>query len=65
MKNNKTTFSNYLVSGVTALALTAGLASAASAAENGKFRVGIVTFLSGPAAGPFGVPSANAAKILV
>lgn len=65
MKNNKTTLSNYLVSGVAALALTAGLASAASAAENGKFRVGIVTFLSGPAAGPFGVPSANAAKILV
>jgi len=65
VKNNKTTFSKYLVSGVAALALTAGLASGASAAENGKFRIGIVTFLSGPAAGPFGVPSANAAKVLV
>ena len=28
-------------------------------------RLGIVTFLSGPAAGPFGVPAANAAKLLV
>ncbi|MBV17134.1 MAG: ABC transporter substrate-binding protein [Thalassospira sp.] len=65
MKNNKATFSKYLVSGVAALALTAGMATGASAAENGKFRVGIVTFLSGAAAGPFGVPSANAAKVLV
>ena len=65
MKNNKATFSKYLVSGVAALALSAGMASGASAAENGKFRVGIVTFLSGAAAGPFGVPSAYAAKVLV
>ena len=28
-------------------------------------RLGIVTFLSGPASGPFGVPAANAAKLLV
>jgi branched-chain amino acid transport system substrate-binding protein len=35
------------------------------AAENGKFRIGIVTFLSGGAAGPFGVPAANAAKLTV
>jgi len=65
VKNNKSTFSKYLVSGVAALALAAGAAGSTSAAENGKFRVGIVTFLSGPAAGPFGVPSANAAKVLV
>jgi len=65
VKNNKSKFSKYLVSGVAALALAAGAAGSASAAENGKFRVGIVTFLSGPAAGPFGVPSANAAKVLV
>ena len=65
MKNNKATFSKYLASGVAALALTAGMATGTSAAENGKFRVGIVTFLSGAAAGPFGVPSANAAKVLV
>jgi len=51
------------------LAITAGVAlsmgSSAMAAENGKFRIGVVTFLSGPAAGPFGEPSANAAKVLV
>lgn len=41
------------------------LAGGAAAAENGKFRLGIVTFLSGPAAGPFGIPSANAAKVIV
>jgi branched-chain amino acid transport system substrate-binding protein len=64
VKNNKTNFSKYLVSGVAALALAAG-ATTASAADNGKFRLGIVTFLSGPAAGAFGVPSANAAKVLV
>ncbi|MGL4409298.1 MAG: ABC transporter substrate-binding protein [Zoogloea sp.] len=43
----------------------ATLAPAAQAAENGKFRIGIVTFLSGAAAGPFGVPAANAAKLTV
>ena len=49
-----------------ALAIAAaGFNGAAIAAENGKFRIGVVTFLSGPAAGPFGEPSANAAKVLV
>ena len=49
---------------VSALALTAA-STGAFAAENGKFRLGIVTFLSGGAAGPFGVPSVNGAKVLV
>lgn len=40
-------------------------AGAAVAADNGKYRIGIVTFLSGAAAGPFGVPAANAAKLTV
>lgn len=48
-----------------ALALAVGASSSAVAAENGKFRIGIVTFLSGAAAGPFGVPAANAAKLTV
>lgn len=30
-----------------------------------KFRVGVVTFLSGAAAGPFGVPARNAAEVMV
>ena len=47
------------------LAVAAAFAPSAQAAENGKFRIGIVTFLSGGAAGPFGVPAANAAKLTV
>lgn len=48
-----------------ALALAVGTSTSAVAADNGKFRIGIVTFLSGAAAGPFGVPAANAAKLTV
>ncbi|MGE5650039.1 MAG: ABC transporter substrate-binding protein [Bacillota bacterium] len=47
------------------VAVSAAFAPAAQAADNGKFRLGIVTFLSGSAAGPFGVPAANAAKLTV
>ena len=39
--------------------------SSAEAADNGKFRLGIVTFLSGPASGPFGVPAEHAAKLTI
>ncbi len=48
-----------------ALALAVGAATSAGAADNGKYRIGVVTFLSGAAAGPFGVPAANAAKLAV
>ena len=45
-------------------AVVAGLAAApAFAAES--YKLGIVTFLSGAAAGPFGVPAENAAKLVV
>jgi len=54
-----------LKTGAAALALTAAAAVPAQAADNGKFRIGIVTFLSGGAAGPFGVPSSFAAELLV
>ncbi|MGJ9420772.1 ABC transporter substrate-binding protein [Massilia sp. CMS3.1] len=46
-------------------ALLAGSTGLSHAADNGKFRIGVVTFLSGAAAGPFGVPAANAAKLTV
>lgn len=49
----------------TALALSAAISTSANAADNGKYRIGVVTFLSGAAAGPFGVPAANSAKLLV
>ena len=35
------------------------------AAAQDSVKVGIVTFLSGPAAGPFGVPARNAAEIVI
>lgn len=50
------------VAAAVALSLAAGIAGAA---DNGKYRIGVVTFLSGAAAGPFGVPAANAAKLTV
>ncbi len=53
----------FVAAGVLVVALFAG--TPAHAAENGKFRLGIVTFLSGPASGPFGVPAENAAKLVV
>lgn len=48
-----------------ALALLAAVPAAVQAAEGGKFRLGVVTFLSGAASGPFGVPAENAAKLIV
>ena len=52
-----------LAGGVFAAALIGG-AMPASAQDN-TLKVGIVAFLSGPAAGPFGVPAQNAAKLLI
>jgi branched-chain amino acid transport system substrate-binding protein len=51
-----------------AFALVAPLAAAAqgapAAAPPKPFRIGVVTFLSGAAAGPFGVPARNGAEVL-
>src|SRR5262245_59941856 len=45
-------------------ALLAGLAAgAAPLAAQQPVRVGVVTFISGPAAGPFGVPARNGAEL--
>nr|WP_231875403.1 ABC transporter substrate-binding protein [Desulfuromonas sp. DDH964] len=38
---------------------------AAADAEEGSFNLGLVTFLSGGAAGPFGVPARNAAELVI
>lgn len=46
----------------TAVALAAVLISPTSMAQE-PIRIGIVSFLSGPAAGPFGVPARNAAEL--
>jgi len=42
----------------------AALAPARAQADEAKFRIGVVTFLSGAAAGPFGVPARNGAEVL-
>jgi branched-chain amino acid transport system substrate-binding protein len=49
---------------VASLAAAAALAPSFAAAQE-PIKVGIVTFLSGPAAGPFGVPARNAAEIMI
>ena len=46
-----------------AVALVAAALAAPAAAQNVK--IGVVTFLSGPAAAPFGVPAKNAAEFVV
>lgn len=47
-------------------ALSALMEPATARAEDQTIlRLGVVSFLSGPAAGPFGVPAANAAKMMV
>ncbi len=48
-----------------ALALATLLATGGSALAQGTFKIGVVTFLSGPAAESFGVPAANGAKLMV
>jgi branched-chain amino acid transport system substrate-binding protein len=48
-----------------ALALVPALAGEALAQDEPSLRIGFVTFLSGPAAGPFGVPARNAAELVV
>ncbi len=48
---------------VASLAAAAAFVPAAHAQE--PIKVGVVTFLSGPAAGPFGVPARNAAEIMI
>ena len=46
------------------LAVAAAAFAATSAWAQAPVKIGIVTFLSGPAAGPFGVPARNAAEIM-
>jgi branched-chain amino acid transport system substrate-binding protein len=48
---------------LTALCATALACGQAAAAEE-PLRIGVITFLSGPAAGPFGVPARNAAELV-
>jgi branched-chain amino acid transport system substrate-binding protein len=47
------------------LLATAALVATGSASAQATFKLGMVTFLSGPAAESFGVPAANGAKLMV
>lgn len=56
--------------GVAALAVAAalqatGAGAQAQTAPPASLKMGVVTFLSGPAAGPFGIPARNAAELLI
>ena len=53
-----------LAAATTALAQAPAPAPAAPA-EAKPFKLGVVSFLSGPAAGPFGVPGRNAAEVVI
>lgn len=50
---------------VLAAVCIAFVAFASQAAEREFIRIAVVTFLSGPASGPFGIPARNAAELLV
>jgi branched-chain amino acid transport system substrate-binding protein len=47
-----------------AVALIAAVAASAPVHAQDRIRIGVITFLSGPAAGPFGVPAKNAADLM-
>ena len=47
-----------------AAAAIAALVPAVAAAQVAPLKIGVVSFLSGPAAGPFGVPARNSAEIM-
>src|SRR5262245_47291105 len=49
----------------TVTAATFSVASAQQAVTPAPIKIGIVTFLTGPAAAPFGIPGRNAAEILI
>ena len=51
--------------GALSILFAAAIASHAAIAEDVPLRIGVITFLSGPAAGPFGVPAKNAADLMV
>jgi branched-chain amino acid transport system substrate-binding protein len=54
------------IAGLGITALCAALAASPALAQQGDvFKLGVVTFLSGAAAGPFGVPARNAAELTI
>jgi branched-chain amino acid transport system substrate-binding protein len=62
---SRRTIPTLLLAAAAAMVLVAWPGARTRAAEEPKFRIGVVTFLSGAAAGPFGVPARNGAEVLV
>ena len=56
---------NVVRKAVAAAAVAAALVPGFAAAQEAPLKIGVVSFLSGAAAGPFGVPARNAAEIMV
>ncbi len=54
-----------LVAGVLSLAVSAPTSAQAVPGAPANLKIGVVSFLSGAAAAPFGVPSRNAAEVLI
>lgn len=48
-----------------AMMLSTGLGSVSAGAQEVTFKIGVVSFLSGAAAGPFGIPARNAAELVI
>jgi branched-chain amino acid transport system substrate-binding protein len=65
MSPRRTHRSTLTLATLAALLSSSTAAAQATAAEARPFKVGVVTFLSGAAAGPFGVPARNGAEVLV
>ncbi len=53
------------VAAASALGVTLAIAAAPAAAQEKPVKIGVVTFLSGAAAGPFGVPARDGAQVVV
>jgi branched-chain amino acid transport system substrate-binding protein len=61
--NQNLTYPRRLVT-VIASAMALALATVPAVAQDKPLKIGVVTFLSGAAAGPFGVPARNGAEVV-
>lgn len=54
-----------VLAGASAVLLASAAMAQQPAAPGGSVKLGIVSFLTGPAAGPFGIPGRNAAEVII
>jgi branched-chain amino acid transport system substrate-binding protein len=54
-----------IISGAVSVFLLASRGATLAQDQSGKVKLSVVSFLSGPAAGPFGVPARNAAELIL